>query len=282
MKKNRTVSWRAALFAAALLSFSAPALAAEEADSGTYVEGIYLEEMSLQGMTPEEAKTETERRISAASSHTLTVQVFYGDQKAGSFTAALPDLGFVCQNPELLSGAEQLGHIGSLMTRFKERKRLQNSPSVYDLTYNWDIQKVLGLLNEQAAVYHVDPIEATVTKSGSEFYVTESRIGWDMDVDATLAQAMRVFSEWDEASDLVIQAVMVSLPPAASQEALMTIQDKLGEAVTYYSGDDSLGRNMNLILGTSLVNGSVVLPGEVFSVNGAMEPYDAEHGWQLG
>ena len=265
-----------------LLLAAFPVRAEFSEQAGTYENGLYLEELSLAGMTPEEANLQVQQRIEAASSHTFTVHFAYDESEAGVASIALSDLGLACQNPDLLAGLEKKGHQGTLLDQFKSRKALEQNPEVYDLVYNWDMQKVYAWLSQQAVPYHVDPIEATVWKDGGEFWVSESRTGWDVNVDSTIAQMMRAFADWDEVSDLSVTAVMEKVEPNASQEALMTIGDKLGEATTYYSGDDSLGRNINLALGTSLINGSVVLPGEVFSANAAMEPYEEEYGWQLG
>jgi hypothetical protein len=68
--------------------------------------------------------------------------------------------------------------------------------------------------------------------------------------------------------------------PRGSEEELGKVKDLLGGFHTSYSSSGA-GRSKNVENGASLINGSVVYPGDTFSVYEAVSPFDAEHGYEL-
>lgn len=287
-KMGRNILKGLVVGAACALLLAFPASAAEEA---TIEEGIYVEGMSLGGLTMEEAHALVDSYVEERKTRTVTITVGgnpYSSEVAEDglpverMTVTMGELGLYCSNESVIDGADQIGKSGTLVERYKARKDLLHNTINYDLEWKWNEQSVLEYVNTHAPEFYIDPVDATVTMTDGVFYVTPSTVGREIITEPTTGQVLKSFADWDEDSNIVVSASVGEVAPYASYEALSTIHDKLGEATTYYSGDDTLGRNVNLILGTSLINGSVVMPGETFSANGAMEPYTAERGWQEG
>ena len=80
--------------------------------------------------------------------------------------------------------------------------------------------------------------------------------------------------------DYVIDAVYERVSPMLTAETLSQLTDVLGSATTDYSAS-SWGRAKNVENGTSKINGTLLMPGESFSVTDAVAPFTAENGYEL-
>lgn len=99
--------------------------------------------------------------------------------------------------------------------------------------------------------------------------------------DATLAQLKEVLSGWkDGDGNVSIDATVTRTSPALTQETLSKMTDVLGTATTDYSAS-SAGRAQNVENGTSKINGTLLMPGESFSVTAAVTPFTPENGYEL-
>jgi len=74
--------------------------------------------------------------------------------------------------------------------------------------------------------------------------------------------------------------VKVTKAKIANQEVNnLGIVELLGTGVSYFAGSIA-NRIYNIVLGTSLINGTIVAPGEVFSFNALVGPVSAEQGFK--
>ncbi|MFR3320271.1 MAG: VanW family protein [Lachnospiraceae bacterium] len=85
--------------------------------------------------------------------------------------------------------------------------------------------------------------------------------------------------EW-KAEDITIEATVERESPQVTAETLSKMTDVLGTATTDYSASSS-GRAQNVENGTSKINGTLLMPGESFSVTDAVVPFNAENGYEL-
>lgn len=120
------------------------------------------------------------------------------------------------------------------------------------------------------AVYTA-PANATLDKSTKE--IVPAVVGMDFDVTAAKA-----------ALDAVGEGATCSVPLTLTQPEISTAQlkadlyrDVLGSATTVFKGTDD--RRKNIKNAASFINGSILLPGEVFSYNAHCEPYTTSNGY---
>ncbi|MCI8514170.1 MAG: hypothetical protein HFI93_06010 [Lachnospiraceae bacterium] len=268
--------------------FSFPSLAVEAPEGEDIAQGVYVEEIDVSGMTHEEALAALDGRTAAIAQAPVTITFGGTVAEDGTvttdkiLTTTLGELGLSCTNRDVIDGVEQVGRTGSLVYRYKQLKDLDNENLVFDLTYSLDETIVNDFINNNSAPFNVEPVNATIRKNGNGFSVTDSQVGMSVDAAGTAAALMAAGGSWESSEPLSVAAVVSETQPYYTKEALSTIQNKLGEGETKYSGGDSLGRNINLKVGTALIDGSVVMPGEVFSANAAMEPYTEDRGWAYG
>lgn len=274
--------------AALILSgvYGTAALAVEAPEEGRIAEGIYVEDISLGGMTHEEAAEALDQRVEELRGTEVTVTFGGTAAEDGTVTTdhkletTLGGLGLVCRNEDVLDGVENVGNRGSMITRYKQLKDLEEDNLVFELEYELDHEAVRSWIEEQAPQFNAEVVDATITKKGDTFEVTPSTVGMEVDLEATIETVEKAALAWESTEPLTIAAAVTETQPKYSYEALSSIQYEMGSQNTGYGG--ASGRNINIELGASLINGAVILPGETWSANATMEPYTPERGWQKG
>ena len=88
-----------------------------------------------------------------------------------------------------------------------------------------------------------------------------------------------ISDEWDGANATIALETDVTKPQGTPEE-LAKVKDLLGSFKTDFSSSAS-GRYKNVQNGCEKINGTVLYPGEQFSVYKAVSPFDAENGYEL-
>ena len=256
--------------AAAILS-AAPVAAS---DSDVISDGVYIGDQNVGGMTTKEAEQYVESQVKALEDTTVTIQM--GGQQS---TKTLKELGLKWDNPDLVQEISQIGTTGNIIRRYKEQKSLQNENSHYEIEYTVDSALEEAFVDSCSA-YNSDPVEGSVYMGDDgQLYVEGGTDGLTLDADATLEAVQAAISEWKD-EDITIEATVERESPQVTAEMLSKMTDVLGTATTDYSAS-SAGRAQNVENGTSKINGTLLMPGESFSVTDAVIPFNAENGYDL-
>ncbi len=119
---------------------------------------------------------------------------------------------------------------------------------------------------------HTEPVSAQMDPE--TFTVTDHVVGVDFDVQALKAA-------YDQAAEGASFSIPVELEqPEETKESLESklFADLLGQGQTILTG--TWGRQYNVKLAAEACNGTILLPGEVFSFNGRTGSRDASMGYQ--
>ena len=269
MRKNL---WTAlAVTAAAAIISAVPATAA---DSDVISDGVYIGDQDVGGMTTKEAEQYVKGQVRALEDTTVTIQM--GEQQS---TKTLKELGLKWDNPDLVQEISQIGTTGNIIRRYKEQKSLQNENSRYEIEYTVDSSLEEAFVDSCNA-YNSDPVEGSVYMGDDgQLHVEGGTDGLTLDAEATLKEVQAAIGEW-KAEDITIEATVERESPQVTAETLSKMTDVLGTATTDYSASSS-GRAQNVENGTSKINGTLLMPGESFSVTDAVVPFNAENGYEL-
>ena len=259
----------ACLFAAGF----APAVTAAT-QSDVISEGVYIGDQNVGGMTAEEAEAYVKSKVEELASSVITIQM--GDNQV---SATWKELGLEWENTDLIQEISQLGTTGNIIQRYKEQKDLLNQDSHFEIEFEMDAGAQQKFV-ESCAVYNSEPVEGSVYMgSDGLLYVEGGTDGLTLDTEATL-DLLEAHVSSLQSGDYVIDAVYERVSPMLTAETLSQITDVLGSATTDYSAS-SWGRAKNVENGTSKINGTLLMPGESFSVTDAVAPFTAENGYEL-
>lgn len=248
---------------------------AETKETDTIPQRVYFGDISVGGMTQEEAKEAVKEHVEKLQSEIITLQ-------AGKNTVQVPvsQMGLTWRNEEIVEEAAGLGKSGNLITRYKAMKDLENEDKVYELAFQIDKQMVAKVLENNAEVLNTEAENAGLIRENGSFTVIPGSQGVTVNVEESVDVLEKYFSlEWEEGAGAV-EIVADVVEPKGTEEELSKVKDLLGGFNTSYASSGA-GRSKNVENGASKINGSVIYPGDSFSVYEAVSPFEPENGYEL-
>lgn len=244
-------------------------------DNGLIADNVYIGDTSVGGMTQTEAEEAVDTAVKASIDANVVLSV--GEK---SITVSSEDLGLQWSNTDVVTEALDIGKTGSLIERYKEKKNLQNEKKVFDIEYAIDATKVADILTENSDQLNQAAVDSELVREDEAFQIIEGQEGIEVDVDASVEAIQNfVATDWTGA-DASITLVTKVVEPKGTKEELEKVQDCLGSFYTDFSSS-AAGRAANVKLATSKINGTVIYPGEEFSVYDTIAPLDATNGYEL-
>ncbi|MEG1290692.1 MAG: VanW family protein, partial [Lachnospiraceae bacterium] len=243
--------------------------------TNTIPQRVYVGEISVGGMTKEEAQEAVDSYIGELQSKVITLM-------AGENTLEVTagDFGITWRNPEVIEEALELGKSGNLIARYKAAKDLEHEDKVYQIAYGIDHQKVVKLLESNKDTLNTKAINAGLERKDGKFIIIPGSQGVTVNSEESITILESYFTKEWKGTDQTVELAAEVAQPKGTEEELGKVKDVLGSFNTSYSSSAS-GRSQNVTNGTQKINGSVVYPGDTFSVYEAVNPFNAENGYEL-
>lgn len=248
---------------------------AQEQENAVIADRIYIGDVSVAGMTEAQAQSEVERYIAGQADTSIRLKAGdrYVNVQAG-------DLGLGWANPEIVEKAIDLGKSGNPIARYKEKKDLEKKDKVFQIAYSVDENQVRKVLDENAESLNDSALDNGLKRENGNFVLIEGHDGVEVNVEKSVEDIVAYMqNEWDGASsDIELTSEVVK--PRGSKEELAKVKDLLGSYNTNFSSS-SAGRAQNVRNGAEKINGSLIYPGDEFSVHDVVVPFSAENGYEL-
>ena len=265
MKKSKKAGLILTVGAALFLAAGAPALADE---TDTISKNVYIGGVNVSGMTEEQATKAVEEKLGKGTGGNYTVKI--GDETT---TATAEDFGMEWTNREVVHEAMEVAKGGNLIKQYKDKKDLQVEPKNFEVAYAPNKQAVKTYVEKLAEEYNRDAEEGDITFANGYPEVTGGETGIAVNVDQSVSSIMKALE--GDGTELTVVAEVQK--PSVTKEELSQVKDVLGTAPTYYGS--SYERNTNVEVGASKINGTLIMPGETFSVTAAVTPFNADNGY---
>lgn len=265
MKKSKKAGLILTVGAALFLAAGAPALADE---TDTISKNVYIGGVNVSGMTEEQATKAVEEKLGKGTGGNYTVKL--GDEE---IHATAEDFGMEWTNREVVHEALEVAKGGNLIKQYKDKKDLQVEPKNFEVAYAPNEQAVKTYVEKLAEEYNRDAEEGDITFANGYPEVTGGETGIAVNVDQSVSSIMKALE--GDGTELTVVAEVQK--PSVTKEELSQVKDVLGTATTYYGS--SYERNTNVEVGASKINGTLIMPGETFSVTAAVTPFNADNGY---
>ena len=253
MKKSKKAGLILTVGAALFLAAGAPALADE---TDTISKNVYIGGVNVSGMTEEQATKAVEEKLGKGTGGNYTVKI--GDETT---TATAENFGMEWTNREVVHEAMEVAKGGNLIKQYKDKKDLQVEPKNFEVAYAPNKQAVKTYVEKLAEEYNRDAEEGDITFANGYPEVTGGETGIAVNVDQSVSSIMKALE--GDGTELTVVAEVQK--PSVTKEELSQVKDVLGTATTYYGS--SYERNTNVEVGASKINGTLIMPGETFSVS---------------
>ena len=269
--KNKMLSGLLLSLMAGLLLTGFPAEAKSRED--VIPAGVYAEEVDLSGMTKEEAKKAVAAYTEGRAEEKITLKI---EEEALEVTRG--ELGVSWNNPEIIDEALSIGKSGNLIQRYKSLKDLEAENEIYDLAYTADKELIQTVVEEKCTSYNREAVNMGLQKTESGFEIIEGKQGIVVD-EGKAVEAVARFVETELSEGTTEMKIPTKISqPKGSREELAKVKDIIGTFSTSFKSSNA-DRSKNLRTGADHINGTVVYPGETFSVYEKTSPYTVANGY---
>lgn len=239
----------------------------------TLPKGISINGTSLSNLNENEAKEVLANEITKIEETKIKIKV---DDK--ELNTTYKELGFKFDKRlELESYIEEYMN-SDVVNRFRMQEELKKSGKKYKFSLNLNEDVIRDFLNKMQEEIYSEVADAKITRENNEFIITKEVYGKSLD-------AKKIFKDFKkklnlEGKDIEIDANINLVEPKIKEEALKEIDSIIGTYNTNYS-TSSESRSTNILVGSSKINGTLLMPGEVFSAYKFMHPFTLPNGYRI-
>ncbi len=240
--------------------------------------GLSIKGLEISGVSVDTAKEEVNKIADNIENKKIVLNI--EDKKSN---ISFKDIDFKISNKEDILKELEESTKGNVVKRYVLASELAANPKTleFDTTFNMD--KLNVFVEESTKDLGNKAVNATIKKVGSNFVITESQDGIDIDKDSLIKKlkdsAIQV--NLSNKDDIEIIADTVLTKAKVRKEELEKIKDVLGEYTTNFSSS-SRARATNLENGTSKINGHLLMPGETLSGYACLQPFTIANGYKVG
>lgn len=264
----------ASLIAVVMVAFNLATITARADD--TIIPGITIDGTDVSGMTAEEARNAVEAKIRELRSTQVTFIAVGGNK----VTTTFGELGIVWTNPDVIEKAFAVGNEGNVIQRYKSKKDIEVNGSNFELELSCEESFVRQFVEEKCVIYDVPKEKASISKVNGVISVVGGMDGEALDQDACVNQIVNNLYANLKAGNSTMELPIKEHDAVTDAEDLTKIKDLLGSFTTSYSSSGS-NRSGNVANGCSLINGTILYPGEEFSTYETVRPFTTENGYYL-
>lgn len=238
--------------------------------------GIYVEDISLEGKTAEEARAQLSGYVDELSQKEISLIAV-----GGNVVTILPsDIGFYWANPEIVEEAAAIGQKGNVVQRYKAAKDLEHQNVVYQFDFDFDRELATQVLTEQCASFNVEAMDATLFRENDTFVIHPGQSGEVVDMEAAEKLLEQFFDGSWEREATSLELPVTKSEPRGTEEELAKVKDVLGTFSTSFKTSGS-SRSANVRNGCELINGTTLYPGDEFSTYEAVAPFTEANGYYM-
>lgn len=246
-----------------------------KADEEHICKNVFIGKTDVSGMTKEEAVEAVNNTLGDYRNKQLVLKV--KDQGAD---VSIEEMGAEVENiDKLAEKAVGYGKNGSIWSRYQKIHNLDKKKYVIDESFKVDEAKLRELIQERAVPLEQKAVNASASYNGSGFDLTDEAEGYTVDVDKSVKKIKNFMNKKWNYEDAEVELKLDTEEPTIKKADLESLQDELGSYTTNAGWGD---RVQNIRRATELINGTVVMPGEEFSVEQATLPYTEENGYVAG
>ncbi len=240
--------------------------------------GVYIGNVDLSGKNKEEAQAVVDAYVEGLSQRDLIIEI-----NGVSFNKSLSELGFTYAANDYIDQAIAIGTEGNADENISTLKKVATEHVVYPLDFSCDeklVKKYLKKLSKKDETGIQKPKDAKIKMSGGSLVYTESEEGMEIDNEITGQAINDALDEQLTEEGVTVAATLKVKKPEITTKMAARCKDKLGDFSTIYTASN-VNRSKNVALAASRINGTVLKPGETFSVNETIQPRDAAHGYEM-
>ena len=235
---------------------------------------VEIGKVDVSGLTSTEAEQAIAKYAEEVGQKQITLTT-----EDGPLTVSAADLGFTADAGDSVNTAVCYGRKGNLLERYSDKQAIDaGKTKCLTLSTTADEAKVLDFLKKNESSLVSEPVDGTLKRENGEFTYVAGKSGHELDMQKSVSAIMNYVASGDFDKTDKVELVTEEKKPRGTEEELSAVKDVLGKYSTDYSAS-SAARAQNVQNGASKINGTLLYPGDKFSVATALNPMTAENGY---
>lgn len=262
-----------AIIALLLMILCVPAiLGAKLLSRNTYYAGVSVENISLDGLSREDAITKISEYVNEINAPGTFSLIAEGKK----FNYNVRDIDFIYLVENAAGEAYTIGRTGGFAGRLLEIKDLSDNNKNVSIKYYYNKDKLMNILADLQDDLYVPEKSAKMFYKAGKYSALKETAGKKLNIDES-ASAFEQYINEKKFEDIPL--IIDDVYPAARVENIKDINSVIASSTTSFSTQD-LNRSYNIKYACQKLDGTVLMPGETFSMNNALGPRTLENGYK--
>ncbi|WP_125153419.1 VanW family protein [Clostridium rectalis] len=145
--------------------------------------------------------------------------------------------------------------------------------------FSYDKEVVKRFIDDIAKQVNKEPVNASINNESGKINLIKHKYGKKLDKDK-LQKDIQNSMNGDASKDVEVQAHIEEVTPKVTSDKISSINSLISTFYTDYGSISSSQRANNIEICTKSINGTVLMPGEIFSFNKIVGERTEERGYQ--
>lgn len=236
--------------------------------------GVCVQDVDLGGMTKEEAKEKINKTFQEAIGEKKLPITIEDKQFELIYSDIMPTYDIDGAAEKAYNFGREHGDI----IKYKMIKNKSNDKHNVDLDFSYDEEKLKEYEKKIESEVKQSPKNASISIDGSVISIEKEEEGRAVNLD-TLDQKLKEAINGDINSTNSVTIELEKTKPKVTKEELSQIKGVIGSFSSSY-GTSAAGRSTNIEIATKAINGTIIMPGEIFSFNDVVGDRSVARGYQ--
>ncbi|WP_432665712.1 VanW family protein [Wukongibacter baidiensis] len=237
--------------------------------------GIFIEDIDIGGLSVIEANSRIEGDLLDDLENDKLILKYNG--RSWSFNSK--DLDIKYDFLKAVNDAYLIGRRGTLMDRAQTMIDLVRRPYSISLKSSVNKEIINKILAEIENEVNRPSLDAKITRENEKFIITKEELGLRLKKDETAAAIEEQLLNSGFYDVVEMDLLIENVTPKYTFEKLNQIQDLMGTYSTKFN-TKLWGRSYNVNIASKSIDGTLLMPGEIFSFNNIVGPRTVKNGYK--
>lgn len=238
-------------------------------------EGIYVENINMSNLNKENLKEKLNEHYSNLLTN-FKITFNYKDMFNETFSAK--DLGFFFDTDSLSNQVLSFGKESNIFNNTFERLKLKSTPKYFQFKPQSNSEILSEKLSEISTKIDKEKVEPTISFAGDSITSSKEEIGYKLDLEKLTSEIINdLDNHGHDIESCTVEIPVEEIKPQLTQEEVnnMVILGTYSTPLPSLTG----GRTQNISTYLSKLNGTILMPGDVFSADKEGEDRTESNGY---
>ncbi|WP_300261638.1 VanW family protein [Clostridium sp.] len=237
-------------------------------------EGIYVENINVSRLNEKDLKEKLNEHYSNLLNN-FKIKFNYKDNLNETFSAK--DLGFFFNINDLSNKVFYFGKDSNIFSNTIERLNLKSNPKYFQFKPQSNSEVLNEKLSEISNKIDTEMVEPTISFSNDSIMSTKEKIGYKLNLQKLTSEIISDLDNNHNSLNCTIEIPVEEIKPKLTQETVnnMVILGSYTTKLPSLTG----GRTKNISTYLSKLNGTILMPGDVFSADKEGEERTESNGY---